>query len=147
MNPLENNVKAVLKQASMTPTTKGAENSRIPPRPADIQRKLASEYRIEGSFQLRPMMNVSSNQCLYEESQGGQFQLRLPLQGQRPENPMIFKYLHVRDLTYDTEMYMVMSTSHIKGQMILSTTVKIFSKVANMWRMWNHPPSKRLPDA
>ena len=62
--------------------------------------KPLSEYMIVGSFQLRPIATASSIQCLYEDQQGGQFQLLFSRQGQKPAKPRVFKYLHVKNLTY-----------------------------------------------
>ena len=62
--------------------------------------KPLSEYMIKGSFQLRPVTTESSVQCLYEDNQGGQFQLLFSHQGKKPDQPRVFKYLHVKDRTY-----------------------------------------------
>ena len=68
--------------------------------------KPLSEYMIKGSFQLRAISTKAEDQGFYEDDQGGQFKLLLPIQGQKSDKPRVFKYLHMKTLTYaykDTE--------------------------------------------
>ena len=62
---------------------------------------------VKGSFQLRAaVITTASGQYLYEDNQGGEFKLLPPFQGQKPDKPRVFKYLHMKTLTYaykDTE--------------------------------------------
>ena len=102
---LHSNIKKEVAEASTKHTTQVAAD------PTDLSTqkghmKPLSEYMIKGSFQLRVVTTNASGQCLYEDEQGGQFKLLPPFQGQKPDKPRVFKYLHMKTLTYaykDTE--------------------------------------------
>ena len=96
---LKPNINEVLKKVSTTHNTQVVVDSTILPR-QDICMKPLSEYMIKGSFQLSPVTTPSSLQRLYEDNQGGQFQLLFFHQEKMPGKPKVFKYLHVKSLTY-----------------------------------------------
>lgn len=96
---LKPNINEVPKKVLIAHTTQVVVDSKILPR-QDICMKPLSEYMIKGSFQLSPVTTASSLQSLYEDNQGGQFQLLFFHQGKMPDKPRVFKYLHVKSLTY-----------------------------------------------
>ena len=96
---LKPNINEVLKKVSTSHTTQVVVDSTILQR-KDICMKPLSEYMIKRSFQLSPVPTASSLQILYEDNQGGQFQLLFFHQGKISDKPRVFKYLHVKSLTY-----------------------------------------------